>query len=134
MARSVIGIPELKKAFESLEPKLRNKVLRTELRKAAKVMAAEVKARSPVESGKLKASVKVRSTKRKKGRVAIQVEVTGGHPDAIVGFTEFGRAGQQPNPFIRTSFAEKEPMVKADLLAAIKEGIEKIADESFKPS
>jgi HK97 gp10 family phage protein len=69
-----------------LPKRIRNKVLRQELRKAAKALVAPSKAATPVRTGKLRKSVKVRAAKVKRG-----VGVNVGYSDKnFVGDTFYG--------------------------------------------
>lgn len=118
------GAGELARVFSSFEAKLQKKVIRKAVRDAAKGVAKVVKSRAPVLSGRVKASVKVRAAKRKKNTIAANVEVTGGHPDAIIGFVEFGRTGQDPNPFIRNSFEAGKDAARQSIEDQLRDGIE----------
>lgn len=118
------GAKVFRKALDGLGKKLRGKIVRQALRKGAKVFAAEVKAHTPVESGKMKASVKVRGGKRKKDVISILVDISGGHPDAVPQFIEFGRKGVEAQPFIRPAFHKKKAEVSALLVDQVKAGIE----------
>jgi HK97 gp10 family phage protein len=60
----------LNRMLTGLPKKIRNKILREELRKAAKTLIAPSKAATPVRTGKLRKSVKVRSVKNAKGTKA----------------------------------------------------------------
>ncbi len=118
------GAGELAKVLSRFDKKLQAKTLRQAVRKAAKGMAKEVKSRAPVLSGRVKASVKVRAGKRKKNEISVNVEVTGGHPDAIIGFVEYGRQGQDPNPFMRTSFESGKSEARRSIEDDVRAGIE----------
>lgn len=71
------GFDDVAKMFETLDTKLRNKILRPALRDGAKVIAAEARLLAPVKSGNLKKNIKVRAQKKisKKGRIGFVATV-----------------------------------------------------------
>ena len=72
----VTGGDKVLKNLTTLEPKIANKILRTNIREAAKELASGVKTNAPVgETGTLRRAVKVRANKRKKGNVGVSVVI-----------------------------------------------------------
>jgi HK97 gp10 family phage protein len=63
---------QLTRMLNTLPKKIRNKILREELRRSAKELVAPSKAATPVKTGRLRKSVKVRA---KRSRKAVQFTV-----------------------------------------------------------
>ena len=72
----------LQRMLENVPKKLRNKILRQELRKGAKSLVAPSKAATPARTGKLRRAVKVRAQKRSQKSVGV-----------FVGYSEKGFTG-----------------------------------------
>jgi hypothetical protein len=73
----VVGHEKIFRALRELEKKAATAITRKVLRHASKTFQTEVKARLPKRSGLLNKSVKVRATKRKRGKVGVQVVMGG---------------------------------------------------------
>jgi len=92
----------LKRMLTGLPKKIRNKILREELRRAAKTLIAPSRTATPVRTGQLRKSVKVRSVKSR-GNKAIQFGVgysgKNFQGDTFYGsFLEFGwKVGKRPS-------------------------------------
>lgn len=71
---SVLGAPELTKAFAALPDNLERKVLTKALREAGKVLLVAVKARAPRDQGKLASTLKLKAMKRSRRRVGYAVQ------------------------------------------------------------
>jgi hypothetical protein len=67
VVKYVYGLSEVKKALATLEPKLRNGVVRRASRDAIKIPAAMVKSTWPVDSGVSKKTIRVRTSKGPRG-------------------------------------------------------------------
>lgn len=98
----ITGVKELMEKLDQFEPKLRKKILRKTLRKAAKPVLATARRYVPVDTAALKKSLKVRALKRSrrhKHRVGIAVMTSEGwfKGDEYYGaFVEFGhRVGKR---------------------------------------
>jgi HK97 gp10 family phage protein len=94
-------IGKIRSMLINLPKKIRNKILREEMRKAAKTLVAPAKAATPVLSGKLRKSVKVRAAKKLKQSIGVTIgysekPFTG---DTFYGaFLEWGwRIGKRPS-------------------------------------
>lgn len=108
-----MGIPELKRALEGLDKKVRNKAISRAQRAGAKILAREIKANVAVVTGAEKQSVKVRAGKRRKGKTSVDVVVGRGEV-YYVGFNEFGTRKQKANPVIRRALeARRDEMLEA---------------------
>lgn len=119
------GTEALKRALADLPKKLQNKVIRQALRAGAKVFSQEVKAEAPKETGALKRSTKVKAGKRKKDYLSVNVIVTGGHPDSVPIFVEYGTVKMEADPFLARSFDKRESAVETGLINDIAEGAER---------
>ena len=80
-------VARVRRMVEQFPKKIRNKILRQELRKAAKTLVAPSKAATPVQTGKLKRSVKVRAVKRSRKAIGV---VVGYSDKAYTGQTFYG--------------------------------------------
>ncbi len=136
---------ELIRKLIFLPKKIRNKVIRTELRKAAKTVATSVVSEAPYDKEgfdshqpgllwftHLRNHIKVKSNpSKKRGEIAFRVatptrdelgipsDAKHYYPAAI----EYGSLAWQPNPFMRRGLEKVRPMVesrlKRNILAAI---------------
>ncbi len=74
METVVLGAKEVQHVFETLEPKLQRRALRTVFRRLGNIAKDEAARGAPVKTGMLKRSLKVRSIKRNRGgRVGVNV-------------------------------------------------------------
>jgi HK97 gp10 family phage protein len=125
MARSnSAALQAFRRQLESFDKKMRNKVMRTALRKACYVLAKDIKARAPVDTGALKKSIKVRAGKRKRDTITMIVTETGGHPDAVPQFQEFGTRTEPAQPHFRPAVSAQESNMIALVESEIKKAIE----------
>ena len=89
-----------------------------------------MKAGAPVGTGALRRSTKVRAGKRKKDYISYQVIVTGGHPQDVPAFIEYGTRAKdgsariEANPFVLRAFEKEEPAATAGIVGAIVGAIE----------
>lgn len=97
-------VEAIRRMLVQLPRKVRNKVLRQELRKAAKELVAPSKAAVPVRTGKLRKSIKVRAAKKpdvKRGTLGVTVGYSNKDfsGDAFYGsFLEYGwKIGKRPS-------------------------------------
>jgi HK97 gp10 family phage protein len=126
----VKGQKALFKAMEQLENKIRNKILRTELRKGAKEMAAELKEAAPVgddpESGTLKRQVKVRSGKRSTKGISMVATIQSTDPTKFYApFVELGTKKMHAEHWGEKAGDETLPGLAETIPAAIWAAIEK---------
>lgn len=95
------GGKALERKLKTLPTRVRNKVVRTALREGAKIVQHATKELAPVRTGLLKKSIKVRAAKRKRGRIAINVQMGAGDykGETFYGaFIEYGhRLGKRTN-------------------------------------
>lgn len=104
----------IRRMLVQLPRKVRNKILRQELRKAAKALVEPSKAATPVRTGRLRKSVKVRAAKVKGG---VGVNVGYGEKNftgqTFYGsFLEFGwRVGKRPNKKIAGTELDKRTQI-----------------------
>jgi HK97 gp10 family phage protein len=77
-----VQVRALQRMLENVPKKLRNKILRQELRKGAKALVPPSKAATPARTGKLRRAVKVRAQKRSQKSVGV-----------FVGYSEKGFTG-----------------------------------------
>lgn len=127
MPSQVEGIAALKGQLRRLARELAGRTAPAALRSGAETIAAEVRRGAPVETGRLRASVEVRPVADRPGRVAMDVEVAGGHDGPFVGSVEFGGPHRTPDPFIRTAFAARSDAVARDVAGAIGDGVDRLA-------
>lgn len=105
----------IKRMLLQLPKKIRNKILRQELRAAAKKLVAPSKAATPVRTGKLQKSVKVRAA-TKRGSVAMRVgygekNFTG--KTFYGAFLEWGwRVGKRPSKRLAGTELDKRPKIE----------------------
>jgi hypothetical protein len=100
-------VARIERMLRTLPTKIRNKILRQEMRKEAKTLVAPAKAATPIQTGRLRKSVKVRALKNAKGTKAanrsIQIGVGYSNKnfqgDTFYGsFLEFGwKLGKRPS-------------------------------------
>ena len=80
-------VAKINRMLTALPKKIRNKILREELRKGAKTLLPASKAATPARTGKLRRSVKVRAVKRSRKAVGVLV---GYNDKAYAGDTFYG--------------------------------------------
>jgi HK97 gp10 family phage protein len=133
----VSGGRELDAALRALDRKVSGKLSRQAMRAGAKVALPEVRKRAPKASGAMAASFKVRAGKRRKGRIAYQVQTKAGDykGDTFYGaFVSFGhRAGPRKlgnarplvpaNPFIEAAFKVKRQAMLDAVVDTLRKGL-----------
>jgi HK97 gp10 family phage protein len=124
----VTGQDKLRKRLAALKAHLEASVIPRELQQGAQVFAGRVRANAPEITGALADSVEVHANRERSGTRSVEVEVTGGHPDKIIGHIEYGMLNEEPNPFIRRSFFESVKQVKAGIASGIARGVRKFAN------
>jgi len=129
------GDKALDKKLSTLEGKVRNKIARKAIRKAAKPVLDAAKANVPVESGKLRKSLTIRALRKSsknKFRVGARVTTRDGLFSGETfygGFVEFGTATQAPRPFLIPALASNSGRVDSILREEIRTAI---MDEAAK--
>ncbi len=93
----VRGFEEIFRTMRELDKKAQNQITRRVLRESQKVFQSEVKARAPRRSGDLAKSIKVRATKRKRGKVGMQVVMGNGHLSLAQAQKRFDRVHRTKN-------------------------------------
>jgi HK97 gp10 family phage protein len=98
-------VAKINRMLTALPKKIRNKILREELRKGAKTLLPASKAATPARTGKLRRSVKVRAVKRSRKAVGVLV---GYNDKAYAGDTFYGaflewgwKQGKRPSRTVR---------------------------------
>lgn len=98
-------VAKINRMLTALPKKIRNKILREELRKGAKTLLPASKAATPARTGKLRRSVKVRAVKRSRKSVGVLV---GYNDKAYAGDTFYGaflewgwKQGKRPSRVVR---------------------------------
>jgi HK97 gp10 family phage protein len=136
----------LQRMLENVPKKLRNKILRQELRKGAKILVPPSKAATPVRTGTLRRAVKVRAQKRSQKSVGVFVGYSekGFTGDTFYGaFLEWGWRGgkrlsaaqirsgrtdtrvKQPGRFFLTRVANRRgPAVLTSVIKAVSKRVE----------
>jgi HK97 gp10 family phage protein len=128
VSKSVVtGQDKLRKKLMALQAHLENNVIPRELQHGAQVFVARVQANAPEDTGALAGSVEVHANRDRPGTRSVKVEVTGGHPDRIIGHIEYGTLNEEPNLFIRRSFFESVKQVMAGIASGIARGVRKFS-------
>lgn len=128
MSKSIVtGQDKLRRKLMALKAHLEDRVIPGELMEAGQVLAARIEANAPVDTGAMAESISVEGERARPGVRAVEVKVTGGHDDDIIGHVEFGRLYEEPNPFIRRSFYESARRIKADIASGVARGIRQFA-------
>ena len=149
---AITGIAEVDRALRLFEPKLRKKIERSAIRKAAKPVLASAKAKAPAgPTGDLIKSLKIRALPRSRSRatrgtVGVRIvtsDVFFQGKQFYAGFVEFGAPGHkhygrgaaplQPKPFLRPAADENEDVVKGIFRAEVRKAVEAVAKELNKP-
>jgi HK97 gp10 family phage protein len=98
-------VAKINRMLIALPKRIRNKILREELRKGAKTLLPASKAATPARTGKLRRSVKVRAVKRSRKSVGVLV---GYNDKAYAGDTFYGaflewgwKQGKRPSRAVR---------------------------------
>ena len=141
----ITGDKELDKVFALFEPKLRKKIARKAVRKAAKPVRDTAVARVPVRPrgthpkdrppGNLKRSIKVRALKRsRRNKHTVGVQVVTGEGffkgETFYGaFIEFGTKRITKKPFMRPAHDENKGTVRAVFIREIRPLIDETAKE-----
>ena len=119
MSAEVINAKRIMRTMETLEPKMRKKLLRKAMRQAAKNVMVELRPMLPVDTGRLRKSLKVRALPR--SRVRFGYRVFSDVPYAKV--VEYGDRSRGPNGSWRRVARRKidTTLVQRELKALLKE-------------
>lgn len=117
------GIEDINKAFDGLQKKLTNKILRKESRAGCKELADAAKDRIPDITGEYRGAITVRATKGKRGSIGHRMIVDENklnleehanfyYPGAV----ESGHDEVPPHPYLRETFVENEERIKQQII------------------
>jgi HK97 gp10 family phage protein len=138
----ITGVDRIDRALKLLPMKVQKKIIRPAIRDGLKLVKAETEAQVPVDTGLTKDSIKIKAVaKRKTGRIALLVQISGKVPGLIKtsaagkrgfypAFVEYGSAGHPPNPFMRRAYTSAGPAARNLTMQRILEGTER---EAAKP-
>lgn len=120
-----LGVPELQRAFDELEKKMQNKIVREATKAAAEIIFHSILAKVPVDLGKLRDSLEL---KKMGGRRRIGYRVVTGKTEGVFhgSFVELGTAHQAPQSFMRSGLDENRTAATNVLIDHISDGISKI--------
>lgn len=126
---SIRGEKELIRALNGMERKVRNKILRTELKAGAKTLAEASKAIAPVgETGVIKRAIKVKSARTKKGQIGFNAEIAKGKNQTDDGwygpFVDLGTKHQMAQQFMEKPFDQMADKLGEQIIERIWQGIE----------
>lgn len=127
----VTGDKKLDRQLKRLDSKVRNRIARKAMRKAAKPVLDAAKAAVPVDTGELKKNLVIRSLKRSRGnknKFGVRVVAKeSSKRDYIAHFIEFGTVNQAARPFLRPALeinkGQVDAILRAEIAAALKEGL-----------
>lgn len=120
MSVQVLGANELIRKFKTCEPKLVKKTLTKLTRAAGKILRKLAKSFVPIRSGDLRDAILLKAAKRKVGRVATNVIISG---IAYAPSTEFGNSVQEADDFLKRAAEAGKDEVFNILITGIKAGI-----------
>ncbi len=110
-AFKILGIDDVKKAFQKLPPKIAKQVVRKSLREGVKVLQKDLLKRVPVGKTKhLKKAVKVRARKRSRKVIAVNLLIGKGDfkgPTYYGAMVDMGTKKQEGQQFMEATYAAK---------------------------
>lgn len=101
------GVPEVRRALESLPDAVRADAIGNVLYEAAKPIADAARAKAPVRTGKLRQSIKIALRARGQGQTARATRGAGifvGSTSALAHLSEFGSSRQPAKGWMRGAF------------------------------
>jgi HK97 gp10 family phage protein len=117
------GISDLLKDLESLENKVRNKVIKQAQKESLKPLAEAIKQAAPFLTGELQQSVKIKTGPRKKGYIVTVVSISTKDENVHTAYQEFGTRQEPAKPFIRPTVKALKSQVVDHMVDALNRAI-----------
>lgn len=126
---TITGDKEVDRKLRALEPRIRKKVQRDAIKRAAKnIIVPAAKALAPEDTGELAASIKAKANRRSRSSVGYTIATTNYNDQGKFygGFPEFGTKHQEASPFLRPAGYGNEDRIRQEVISDIREQLAKL--------